>query len=71
MFEIRMLLQLLASQRVSDSATSGWVWELSLGEWTRRTRANWNGESGRFVLVKESFDRTDSFANDPSLVNVY
>ena len=26
-------------------------------------------ESGQFIRVKESFPRTDSFANDPSLIH--
>ena len=38
---------------------------------SRRTNdtneTNWNGESGRFVHIKESFVQTDSFVNEPSL----
>ena len=32
-------------------------------------RGKWNVESGQFVHVKESFLWTDSFANEPSLVD--
>ena len=33
----------------------------------RTNETNWNGESGRFIHVKESLVQTDSFANKPSL----
>ena len=49
------------------TASGSRVWE---NERFRRTRENWNVESDRFILVKESFLRTDSVANDPSLARV-
>ena len=56
-----------ASSPLCSLNTVNSEWESSMGEPTIETNRRELAESGRFVLVKESFLRTDSVASDPSI----
>ena len=56
------------SQRTTRESASR-ISSASATRRTRRTTTNESNESGEFVHFKESFVRTDSFANEPSLVD--
>ena len=65
------MLSCFSLAKINDSVLdSAYDWLTRL--WERkneRTREKWNVESGQFFCVKESFLGTDSFANNPSLVD--
>ena len=55
------------SQRTTRESASR-ISSASANETNDDERVNENGERGQFVHFKESFVRTDSFANEPTLV---
>ena len=55
------------SQRTTRESASG-ISSASANETNDDERVNESGERGQFVHFKESFVRTDSFANEPTLV---
>ena len=55
------------SQRMTRESASG-ISSASANETNDDERVNESGERGQFVHFKESFVRTDSFANEPTLL---
>ena len=55
------------SQRTTRESASG-ISSASANETNDDERVNESGERGQFVHFKESFVRTDSFANEPTLL---
>ena len=58
------------SQRTTRESASG-ISSASANETNDDERVNESGERGQFVHFKESFVRTDSFANEPTLLHMY
>ena len=56
------------SSSQSQSANDSRISSASANETNDDERVNESGERGQFVHFKESFVRTDSFANEPTLV---
>ena len=65
--DVSVLESITVSERLANQR-----WESAARQRTRRTTTNdvnESGEQGQFVHFKESFVRTDSFANEPTLIS--
>ena len=60
--DVSVLESITVSERLANQRR-----ESAARQRTRRTTTNESGERGQFVHFKESFVRTDSFANEPTL----